>query len=149
MPRRRRYILSHQFLEMIFRIAGWLGLPALAWLIVAGFTGMQPGFLTAFFVLLFSASCGMLRGYRSESGLWMLALVFTPLFIALYLYFVYQSLIATPASLMDVIEFTIATALLWLLVRVQVSVFHHNRATGSAPPTPPDQGGSDLGGNHT
>jgi hypothetical protein len=149
MPRRRRYILSHQILEKIFRIAGWLVLPSLAWLIAAGYTGIQVGLLAAFFVLLFSASCGMLRNYRNESGLWMLALVFTPLFIALYLFFIYQSLVATPVSFVDVIEFTIATGLLWLLVRVQISVFHHNRVSASALPTSSDQDSPDLDGSLT
>ncbi|HEV2295255.1 MAG TPA: hypothetical protein VGR35_15490 [Tepidisphaeraceae bacterium] len=106
-----------------------------AWFIVIGFpvlvavVAMQQGpTVTPMMATALGAGCGSLGEWRRDRGLWMLAVVFLLMFFPIYLAFVGMELFGSKSelSILQIIDFSIATMVVGQLCRVLVSVAVHN-----------------------
>ena len=93
------------------------------------------GIISAFGLLSIASLLASISKYRSERGLWMLALLYGIAFFIVL--FVSEASILRDAlhgaqrdSWLDIIDMAIALRCQWLIVRAMASVFVHNRRLG-------------------
>jgi hypothetical protein len=108
------------------------------WLIAAGFlVGFAsvrfnlPGVITAFFLMYLGASGGGLIHWRNERGLWMLAVLFLAVNIAIYGLFAVGQVRdivrgARPADIGLIADFSLGTTLLAVCIRFLCQVARYN-----------------------
>lgn len=104
-----------------------IGLCLIAWGVITDTVGIATGFVSGFL----GATLACLAGYRSEPGLWMLAVVFLAISSPLYILFEYDTLSRTLAGqsspLFVAADTLAATILLWFHIRSSLTLIRFNR----------------------
>jgi len=123
-------MLSIERLDNLIRRAGLLFITGLALGILAHFADI--GATIAIHLIGFGALLGCVESYRSERGIWMLALLFGRLFlavvIAIEVFGIVDAFCGAPQpSSTVVLEFAVAMQLQWLIGRALLCIVAYNR----------------------
>jgi len=109
--------------------------------------GKHFGILLGFELVMLGIYSGVLRNWRTEPGLWMMAALLVVLLGPIYFYFAYSWYCAGPAdggfvrgSAARVLEISLSLALFWMQVKLAFSVLLENLSrTKSRPRKNPQQ----------
>lgn len=130
--------ISPTTLDRLFAAGMWLTIVGVAWCVHAALTLTPAGSVTAYHLVWLGARATCFEKWRTERGLWMLALLFLVVTVAVWAVFTVPDFVALfqgySVGLAIRLDLAGATLLVPLMARVDISIIHYNRRVSAGGP---------------